>query len=255
MKVGVQLHPQNTTMPALRTAWEQVDELGAYSLFTWDHFFPPLYGRPEEAHFEGWQLLAAMAVTTHNVKQIGMLVSGNGYRNPDLLADMARTLDHLSGGRAVLGMGSGWFRRDYDEYGYEFGTAGSRLDALAAALPRIRRRLQSLQPPPIGPLPILIGGGGEKRTLRLVAEHASIWNVASDVETMRRKSAVLDQWCAEIGRNPAEIERTAWVPHVDPTQIAAIRAAGFQHVILGVRAPYDLGPLRQLLDLERDSPE
>lgn len=117
-----------------------------------------------------------MAVTTSKVSQIGMLVTGCAYRNPDLLADMARTLDHLSGGRAVLGIGSGWMDKDEIEYGYPVRTPAQRLDLLAEALPRLRRRLALLQPGPIGPLPILIGGNGERRTLGLVARHADMWN-------------------------------------------------------------------------------
>ena len=234
-------------MADLRAAWQGVDELGVDSLWTWDHFFPPLYGKADDAHFEGWQILSAMAVTTSNVTQIGMLVTGGGYRNPDLLADMARTLDHLSDGRAVLGIGSGWMDKDEIEYGYPVRTPGQRLDALAEALPRIRRRLGLLQPGPVGRLPILIGGNGERRTLRLVAQYADMWNGYGDAETIRAKNEVIDRWCAEIGRNPAEIERTVWIERADPDLMQSLVDAGADHLILGLRAPYDLGEVERLV--------
>jgi probable F420-dependent oxidoreductase len=247
VKVGVQIHPQNSTMAELRAGWQGVDELGVDSLWTWDHFFPPLYGAANESHFEGWQILAAMAVTTSNVTQIGMLVTGSGYRNPDLLADMARTLDHLSGGRAVLGIGSGWMDKDEIEYGYPVRTPGQRLDALAEALPRIRRRLGLLQPGPMGRLPILIGGNGEQRTLRLVAQYADMWNGYGDAETIRAKNDVIDRWCAELGRDSREIERTAWIERAEPDLMRSLVDAGADHLILGLRAPYDLREVERLL--------
>jgi probable F420-dependent oxidoreductase len=247
VNIGVQIHPQNSTMAALRSGWQSVDELGVDSVWTWDHFFPPLYGAADESHFEGWQILAAMAVTTSNVTQIGMLVTGSGYRNPDLLADMARTLDHLSGGRAVLGIGSGWMDKDEIEYGYPVRTPGQRLDALAEALPRIRRRLGLLQPGPMGRLPILIGGNGERRTLRLVAQYADMWNGYGDAETIRAKNDVIDRWCAELGRDPREIERTVWIERAEPDLMRSLVDAGADHLILGLRAPYDLREVERLV--------
>ena len=246
VKIGVQIHPQNSTMAARRARWQGVDKLGVDSLWTWDPFFPPLYGAADESHFEGWQILAAMAVTTSNVTQIGMLVTGGGYRNPDLLADMARTLDHLSAGRAVLGIGSGWMDKDEIEYGYPVRTPGQRLDALAEALPRIRRRLGLLQPGPMGRLPILIGGNGERRTLRLVAQYADMWNGYGDAETIRATNVVIDRWCAELGRDPREIERTVWIERAEPDLMRSLVDAGADHLILGLRAPYDLSEVERL---------
>ncbi|HEX8581405.1 MAG TPA: LLM class F420-dependent oxidoreductase [Acidimicrobiales bacterium] len=245
-KVGVQLHPQHTSIDDLRAAWRAADELGVDSIWTWDHFFP-LYGPPDGAHFEGWSLLAAMAVDTSRA-MLGMLVTCNSYRNPELLADMARTCDHLSGGRMYLGIGAGWFERDYAEYGYEFGDAPGRLRALGAALPRIRSRLAALNPPPIGELPILIGGGGERVTLRLVAEHADAWNTFGPPEKFAHKSAVLDEWCERIGRDPSSIERTVEirVPE-DFDHLDEYLDAKASHLLIGLGHPFDLSDVERLL--------
>lgn len=245
-KLGVQLHPQHTTIEELRRAWRACDRLGVDSIWVWDHFYP-LYGNGRGAHFECWSMLAAMAVETSQA-QIGALVSCVGYRNPDLLADMARTVDHLSGGRLVLGLGAGWLQRDYVEYGYTFGTPASRLQELARALPRIKQRLARLNPPPVGALPILIGGGGERVTLRLVAEHAQMWHTFGAADSFAHKSAVLDQWCARVGRDPASIERAASVSGAGQAVTSLLRA-GAQHLIVGLGTPFDVGPVRQLLDL------
>jgi probable F420-dependent oxidoreductase len=246
-RVGVQLHPQATTVEEMRAAWKAADALGVDSLWTWDHFYP-LYGEPDAAHFEAWSLLAAMAVDTQQAR-LGLLVGCNSYRNPDLLADMARTVDHLSGGRLYLGIGSGWFERDYDEYGYEFGTAVGRLHALGEALPRMKARLGKLNPPPVGSLPLLIGGGGEKVTLRLVAEHADAWNTFGPPETYAHKSAVLDDWCAQLGRDPATIERTVGIAAHEVDDVEKYLDAGATHVIVMMGHPYDLGPVERLLGL------
>jgi probable F420-dependent oxidoreductase len=248
-QVGVQLHPQDTTIERYRDAWQQADALGVDSIWTWDHFFP-LYGDARAAHFEGYSLLAAMAVDTQHAS-IGALVTCNSYRNPELLADMARTIDHLSGGRFVLGLGAGWFKRDYDEYGYEFGTAGSRLRDLGAALPRIRARLAALNPEPKGALPILIGGSGEKVTLRLTAQYADAWNTFGPPSNFRAKSAVLDRWCKEVGRAPDEVARTVAINPGSVDDFEEYLDAGATHIIVMTGAPYDLAPVQRLLEHAR----
>jgi probable F420-dependent oxidoreductase len=245
-KVGVQLHPQHTSIADLRAAWERADQIGADSIWTWDHFYP-LYGEPDGDHFEGMSLLAAMAVTTSRAS-LGLLVTCNSYRNPDLLADMIRTIDHLSGGRAVLGIGAGWFERDYEDYGYDFGTAVGRLHQLGAALPRIEARLAKLHPGPVrGTLPILVGGSGERVTLRLVAEHASAWNTFGPPDNYRRKNEILTNWCREVGRDPAEVERTVAIGEDDLDRLDEYLDAGAQHLILMSGHPFDLSGLERLV--------
>jgi probable F420-dependent oxidoreductase len=232
----------------MRRAWREADELGADTIFTWDHFYP-LYGEPEGKHFEALTTMASMAEVTERA-QIGALVICNSYRNPELLADAHRTIDHISGGRVILGIGAGWFEKDYDEYGYEFGDAPARLRALRADLPRIRDRLGKLNPPPVGDMPILIGGSGPKVTLRLVAEHADMWHSFGDAETFRKKNDILLGHCADVGRDPGEIERT-WGVHGKVLEHAdELVAAGVQHVIVAIGGDgegYDLGALRELI--------
>ena len=211
---------------------------------TWDHFFP-LTGDPDGKHFECWTMLGAWAEQTSRV-QIGALVTCNSYRNPDLLADMARTVDHISGGRLILGIGAGWFERDYDEFGYEFGTAGSRIAALAEALPRIKARWAASNPLPTRDIPILIGGGGERKTLRVVAEHADVWHSFGDLETLRRKSAILDQHGKEVGRDASQVERSVGVRALPSEAADELVGAGVTLFTVGVNGPdYDLSLVEQ----------
>jgi alkanesulfonate monooxygenase SsuD/methylene tetrahydromethanopterin reductase-like flavin-dependent oxidoreductase (luciferase family) len=153
---------------------------------------------------------------------------------------MSRTIDHISGGRFILGVGSGWFERDYTEYGYEFGTAVGRLKILEKGLPVIKERLAKLNPGTVNPkMPLMIGGSGEKFTLRLVAEHADLSNVFGPVENVRKKNEVIDEWCAKIGRNPREIERTVAINPEDLEMADEFAAAGADHLIVMGRPPKD----------------
>jgi probable F420-dependent oxidoreductase len=233
------------------------EEAGADVVTIWDHFFP-LFGDRDGRHFEAWTMLAAWAEATSRV-ELATLVSAAGYRNPDLLADMARTVDHVSGGRLILGLGAGWAERDFTEYGYGFPADRERLDQLQDALPRIRSRWDRLNPAPTRRIPILVGGGGERRTLRYAARYADLWHLNATPETLRQKSAVLDEWCARQGRDPAEIERSCaagpptsrhepTVPVGPEGYGPALQAAGATLFNVRCGGPaFDLGPLREWL--------
>jgi probable F420-dependent oxidoreductase len=242
IRIAAQLHPQHGTWRNLRAAALRAEVLGYDIVYTWDHFFP-LYGDPGGAHFECWSMLAALAEATERV-EIGPLVACNSYRNPQLLADIVRTVDHISGGRVINGIGAGWRQRDYDEYGYAFGTVGSRLAALEAAIPVLQERLAALVPPPPRKPPLLIGGTGERRTLRLVARYADSWHAGFPERPSELKSAIaaLHRWCAGIERDPAEIEWGVGVEPDDLDRFLAEDAAtyvemGFRQFTLGFNGP------------------
>lgn len=242
VRIGLQLQPQHAPDYGLiRDAVLRAEDAGVDIVFNWDHFYP-LGGDPEGAHFECWTMLGAFAEQTERV-EIGALVTGGGYRNPDLLADMARTVDHISGGRLILGIGAGWFRKDYDEYGYEFGTAGSRLALLKEYLPRLTARLGKLNPKPVRDIPILIGGGGERKTLRLVAEYADIWHSFADLDALAHKNRVLAQHAAEVGTDDKRIERS--LPWPGLGKAPAYLDAGVTLFTVGSSGPdYDLEELK-----------
>jgi probable F420-dependent oxidoreductase len=245
IRIAAQLVPQHADMGSIMNAVARVEEMGADIAYNWDHFYP-LYGEPDGKHFECWTMLAAWAQATEKI-EIGPLVTCNSYRNPELLADMARTVDHIAGGRVIFGIGSGWFQRDYDEYGYDFGTAGGRLRQLDAAMPRIKSRWEKLNPPATRKIPVLIGGGGEKVTLRITAEHADIWHGFGSPETIAHKNRVLDEWCDKLDRDPGSIERSAGIQ--DPSRIDKAEeflAAGVTQFTLGFSGPdYDVAPMAE----------
>ena len=257
VRLGVQIQPQHVQYSDIRDAVLRLEEMGVDVLFNWDHFFP-LYGEPDGLHYESWTMLAAIAEQTTRI-EFGALVNCNSYRNPSLQADMARTIDRISAkgtgtGRFIFGIGSGWFERDYEEYGYEFGSVGSRLNDLARDLPIIRDRWTRLNPPPTRDIPILIGGGGEKKTLRMVAQHAHIWHSFSDAATLERKLGILGEHCAALGRDQAEIEISVEIGTSDVAEVEELRALGASLFTLGISGPdYDLGPVRQWLSWRDDT--
>ena len=221
MDLGINLWPQNTTWQALREHALLADRLEFDSLWVWDHFYS-INGDLHRPNLEGWQVQAAYAAITKNVR-IGCLVSGITHRHPAVLANMATTLDNISDGRAILGIGAAWNALEHNAYGIDLGTPAERSNRFAEATKIIRQLVDGkrvtfsgkyyelvnaevLVRPVQKRLPILIGGGGEKRTLRTTARYADMWHSFEIPDVMAHKIAVLRQHCAEVGRDPAEIE-------------------------------------------------
>ncbi|MCW2892052.1 MAG: oxidoreductase [Actinomycetia bacterium] len=260
IRIGVQLWPGGTPgYASWRDAVLRAEDLGANIVFGYDHFHKPFVQRtsegprllPEQAdvnNFEAWTALASWAEITTSA-EIGTLVTGMGYRNPDLLADMARTVDHISGGRLILGVGAGWYEKDYTVYGYGYGTVKSRMDLFAEGLERISSRLKLLKPQPVRDIPILVGGAGEKKTLPLVGRYASIWHSSLDLETFRRKNDLVRKYAAEAGRDETLIERAITWPG-DGASADSYAGEGvtlFTTEIHPTDQGYDLSPLQGLL--------
>jgi alkanesulfonate monooxygenase SsuD/methylene tetrahydromethanopterin reductase-like flavin-dependent oxidoreductase (luciferase family) len=224
-RLGILLWSQATDWPAFESAARRVDALGYDHLWTWDHLFA-IFGDPYQPIFEGYTTLAAWAKVTSRVK-LGLLVGANTLRNPGLVAKEVITIDHISEGRAVLGIGGAWFEREHNEYGIEFGSGfGERLTWLDEATGAMRQMLDGqvvtspeggryrfkdlgLLPPPVQDrLPIMIGGSGERKTLRTVAKYADMWNAMGSVEKLQHKDEVLRTHCEAVGRDQSQIERT-----------------------------------------------
>ncbi len=221
MKLGATLWPQNTTWEALRDAAKVVDSVGFETLWTWDHFYA-LAGEEERPNFEAFTILAALGPITKTA-HLGALVSGVTYRHPAVLANMAATLDHVSNGRAILGIGAAWNQTEHKAYGIELGTPGERSRRFAEASKIVRALLDGervtykgtyyqlkdavLNTRPIQKrLPIMIGGGGEQKTLRTTARYADMWHGFGPPETMKHKIEILRKHCVDVGRDPKEIE-------------------------------------------------
>jgi alkanesulfonate monooxygenase SsuD/methylene tetrahydromethanopterin reductase-like flavin-dependent oxidoreductase (luciferase family) len=289
--IGANFWNQHTSWPALMEAGIRADQLGYDTLWTWDHLYP-IVGDARGDNFEGWLTITAWAARTERIR-MGLLVGANPYREPTLVAKMATTLDHISDGRAILGIGGAWNQEEADAFGFAFGSGmPERLRWLGEALPLIRGMLDGKEPSALGPryrakrtrnlpgpiqrrLPILIGGMGERVTLRLVARFADMNNLGGgDIERVRAREHILVSHCEAIGRDPAEIERTAsvgtifirdnpaeaervglgvfeqnqappWFPHYgSPEQIADELAPylelGYRHLIANFPAPYDV---------------
>jgi alkanesulfonate monooxygenase SsuD/methylene tetrahydromethanopterin reductase-like flavin-dependent oxidoreductase (luciferase family) len=226
VRIGALLWPQTSSWAAIRDAAVRADSVGFDSLWTWDHL-NAIVGPWEQPILEGWTTLAGLAPVTHHAT-LGLMVGANTFRNPGLTAKLATTLDHVSEGRAILGIGGAWFEREHEAFGFDtWGSGfGERLDRLDESVMLLRRLLDGeriadhhgrfytmhdalCEPRPVQDhLPILIGGSGPQKTLRTTARYADAWNTGGTVEEIRRKDATLRERCDEVGRNSDEIERT-----------------------------------------------
>jgi probable F420-dependent oxidoreductase len=209
-KIGIMIEGQEgLTWDRWRNICRDVDALGFDSLRRSDHSFSVM-GEVDRDCIECWASLALAAEWTKTI-EFGPMVSPMTFHQPSVLARSAASVDALSGGRLILGVGAGWYEKDYRVYGYEYGTLRSRMDLFAEGVRRIEHRLENLTPKPLRRIPILIGGAGERRTLPLVGRHAHIWHAGLDLDTFRRKNDLVKQHAAAAGRDHGAIERaTSW---------------------------------------------
>jgi alkanesulfonate monooxygenase SsuD/methylene tetrahydromethanopterin reductase-like flavin-dependent oxidoreductase (luciferase family) len=227
VRIGALCWNQYTEWPALLQAGVRADELGFDTLWTWDHLYP-IVGDSNGPNYEGWLTITAWAQATKRIR-VGLMVGANTFRAPTLTAKLATTLDHISNGRAILGIGGAWFEEEHKAFGLDFGSGfPERLRWLAEAVPVMRGMLDGTEPSAKGDhyharnvrnlpapvqerLPICIGGGGEQVTLKLVARYADMNNVGGGIDNVRRKEEVLLRHCEAVGRDPSTIERTTGI--------------------------------------------
>lgn len=249
LKTGILLWSQAAEWPEMLDAAKRVDRLGYAHLWTWDHLYA-IFGDPYQPIMEGWTTLTAWAVATERIR-LGLLVGANTFRNPGLVAKTATTLDHISEGRAILGIGGAWMEPEHTAHGIDFGTGfGQRLDWMDESVGAMRQLLDGEtitskpggryefnglrhQPLPIQQhLPIMIGGSGEKKTLRSVAKYADLWNAMGTPEFLAHKVEVLGGHCDAVGRDINEIEFTLGVKLTirdDKSEAERVRAAAMEH--------------------------
>jgi F420-dependent oxidoreductase-like protein len=272
IRFGVQTPPQHTTYGAILEVWQEVETLGFDTAFVFDHFIP-IRSDPFGPCLEGWTLLSALASQTQRLR-LGVLVTGNTYRHPAVLAKMAATVDHVSGGRLILGMGAGWFELEHRVYGIPFHTVGGRARRLVEAVEVVKTlfthkesnyegKYYQLKNAPFEPKgvqqphpPILIGGMGPKVIQPLAARHADIWHffvARGDPVRARQIVEAFDEICRQVGRDPATVEKSTSLRPADiggqPAEVgrkvAALAQAGVRHFIVSLFPSYDMKALRR----------
>jgi F420-dependent oxidoreductase-like protein len=248
VRFGLQLWPQRTSWPEVRESALAAESAGWDSIWTWDHLLA-IQGPWQQPIFEGWTFLAGLASVTSRVR-LGLMVGANTFRNPGLTTKLATTLDHISNGRAVLGIGGAWFEREHEAFGIDFGkSVGERLDWLDESVALMRRLLDGetvthdgpryrmtdalCEPRPIQPrLPVLIGGSGPKKTLRTTARYGDGWNTSGEIDEVKASLDILAAHCSDAGRDMGEIELTVSFPTIIRDRVEdaqAARAAQLAH--------------------------